>query len=90
MHVHDAAVVEANELVLAAALYGTHSRPSKCAESTSRQTSLERGVQHIDTLDDRSIDRSTEETDGTFDLRKFRHESGEISGHRVDSNGSVW
>jgi hypothetical protein len=75
MHVHNTAVVEANELVLAAALYGTHARPSQCAKSAAGQASLERGVQHIDALDDRSIDRITEETDSSFDLRKFRHES---------------
>jgi hypothetical protein len=75
MNVNDAPVIETDKLVLSAPLYGTHLCTSKRTQCAWGQATLQRGVKHVDPLDDRSLDGVAEDTDSSFDLWKFRHKS---------------
>jgi hypothetical protein len=73
MNVDDASVFEVNELVLAAPFNGADARSRERAKRSSRESTFERWMQHLDTFHRGVSDRRAEQTHGSLDFRKLRH-----------------
>jgi len=74
MNVKDTAVLEVNELMLAASLDRADSRAGQRAERPAGQASSQRRMQHAGAQQRSPFDRRAEESRGAFDFGKLRHE----------------
>jgi len=66
---HDTAIVEMHELVLAATLNLAHTRATQGAQRRRRDTTPERRMQHLNSLDGRVLNRAAQRTDRSLDFR---------------------
>jgi hypothetical protein len=75
----DAAVLEMNQLVLAASFHAADASAMQGTQRATRYPTLQRWMENLHALDDCVLNRIAKVTNGSLDLWKLRHASTRVS-----------